>query len=227
MRTLMRNGILAVALWAAFPTDALAVLGWLEKLSGPGPFTGVQVNVPFACYGTDRLDAPKRKTIYADYDCRFAEEEHPLVIAIDINRLTSNENTLTYVNIDTRDRPDINVAMLVPNVSVSLKLGTRGRVLDVGAGAGALFFSDSGHFFKSFWKPVLQPLRLGVKPLAWISENRRWEVLEVAFNATIIGGSLRAGDFGAVGGLDESNELVWNRAILIDFYKWFASRKQP
>jgi hypothetical protein len=222
MRTLIRTALLSVVLVAGFPSDALAVLGWLEKLSGPGPFTGVQVNIPFACYGKE--DEGERKEIHADYDCDSAVDRHPLVIAIEIGRLTSAENGLTYANLDPRDRPDVNAVMLIPNVSIPLKLGTRGRLVDVGAGVGVLFFSDDRQFFKSFWKPALQPLRFSIKPLAWISEQRRWEFLEIEFNGTIIGGDLTSSDFGAIAGLDESSEFVWNRAILIDLYKWFANR---
>jgi hypothetical protein len=229
MRTLIRTGFLSVALLAAFPADALAVLGWLEKLSGPGPFTGVQVTIPFACIalpaGTETAD--DGPAISARYDCLDTEtDRRPLVVSIDIGRLTSNENDLSYANLDPRDKPDVNAFILIPAVSVSLGKNwwAKGYAVDLGAGAGAIFFSDDRHFFTSFWKPVLQPIRVGIKPIAFFRKERRWEFLEIAFNGTIIAGDLRARDFGATGNLDESNEWLWNRAVMIDLYKWFRAK---
>ena len=40
MRALIRGGMLALVVWATVPADASAALGWIEKLSGPGPFRG-------------------------------------------------------------------------------------------------------------------------------------------------------------------------------------------
>lgn len=242
MWTMIRGGLLGLFVLAFVPGDALAAVGWLEKLSGPGPFVGWQVNVPFACYGFQ--DAPwpaasegrasidqtapaaggDQRQLRVNYDCLMASADNwSIKFAVDVGRLSSTENELPYPGVDDRLKPNVNALVLMPSASLSFGRFTddMGSVIDVGVGVGAVRFSDDGNFFDAFWKPAFQPVRVAIRPLALFRKGVRWEFLEIGLNATIIGGEMTAADFGAAGSFQESNELVWNRAIRVDLFKLF------
>lgn len=242
MRALIRAGLLMLLIWAALPSDAAAALGWIEKLSGPGPFIGWQVNVPFACYvfndqSTTAQEQPgsasgSRERFRIDYDCvSRARRQRSIKFAIDIGRLSSKENELPYPGIDQRQKPGVNLLVLIPSASYSFGeyRDTMGNFLDVGAGIGAVRLSDEQDFFETFWRPAFQPVRLTLRPISLVKGDLRWEFLEIALNATILGGELTAADFGAAGSFQESNELLLNWGIRVDLYKLFrpAGLRRP
>jgi len=240
MRTMLRGGILGLVFWAALPTDAAAALGWIEKLSGPGPFIGWQVNVPFGCYGIRRppvaasqergaaeqaltADDTQGRRFFISYDCLDAKADGwPVKFGIDVGRLSSKENELPYPGVDPRQKPNVNVLLIIPSATITLGgYGRTGDFLDIGAGIGVARFSDDRDFFETFWRPAIQPVRIGFKPLALIRDSSRWEFIEISANATIFAGDMTAADFGAAGAFAESNELVLNTALRVDLYKLF------
>jgi hypothetical protein len=244
MRAVIRGGILSLLFWAILPTDAGAALGWIEKLSGPGPFIGWQINIPFACYVFEEGTAASQPEsvqgsvagiqgrFRIDYDCVSRARKQPaLKFAIDIGRLSSEENELPYPDLDQRQKPGVNLLVLIPSVAYSFGeyRETMGSFLDVGAGVGAIRLSDELNFFETFWRPAFQPLRLTFRPLSLVKGDLRWEFLELALNATILGGELTAADFGAAGSFQESHEFLWNWGVRVDLYKLFrpAGAQRP
>ena len=244
MRAVMRRGILGLLLCAILPADANAALGWIEKLSGPGPFIGWQINIPFACYVFDEATAAGQSEsvkesapgnqghFRIDYDCvSRARRQRALKFAVDIGRLSSEENELPYPDLDQRQKPGVNLLVLIPSVAYSFGeyRDTMGNFLDVGAGIGVIRVSDEQNFFETFWRPAFQPLRLTLRPLSLVKGDLRWEFLEIALNATILGGELTAADFGAAGSFQESNEFLLNWGIRVDLYKLFrpAGLRRP
>ena len=235
MRTLMRGGIVGIVLWALLPTDAAAAIGWLEKLSGPGPFVGVMVPVSLACYG-ENLDTgtaaqPNQGQagrepdlgLFVDFqDCLDANTRGPRVtFAVQFGRLWSQDNNLPYAGVPRGEEPGVRIFLLIPAISTPVT-----RFLDVGAGLGFAHFSAEADAFDGFVRGAIQPVRLTVKPLSFFKLGRRWESVELRLNATVFTGRFTASDFGATGPFDERGELLWERILYVDVLKLFSSEQR-
>jgi hypothetical protein len=227
MRRLLRSGILGLVLWAAFPADALAVLGWLEKLSGPGDFVGPEFLVPFACYG-ERVFMDARqsgsastpdaaaasRTLFPDWDCRRAKQDRfRAIFAVDLAALSTADSPIDYGD---DPKPSVRLVWVMPTVMVPLHPTVR-----VGAGFGFGRFSGSNDVFDPFWRLMFQPVRVSVTPLRVFGRDRRLEILQVHIGLMMVVGDISASDFGGVGSLRESNEVVPHVEIAIDVARLF------
>jgi len=237
MRQALLGGAFAVLLVAAVAEPVSAAVGWLERLSGPGPFKGVQYAFPVACYGWEAPSStasgaadqqarrqPGDPTFFLDWDCRSADREQMRVVfGLDVASLATNENPLTYAGIGADDKPGVRALLLVPYVSVPL-----GLAFEAGAGIGFLRLTDrGGEVDFSSTKFLIQPIRLTFKPLALFSDSTRWEFLQFALNGTLIAQKIEDRDFGAVPGtFREPTEMLWQATIRIDVGK-FVFKDEP
>jgi hypothetical protein len=93
------------------------------------------------------------------------------------------------------------------------------RVLDVGVGAGRASFkpgADAG-LFTDFGRGMVQPLRVTVRPLAAVSDEKILQALTLRFDATKFAGGFTAEDFGArPGTFNEPGEILWNWSAVVD-----------
>jgi hypothetical protein len=229
MRQVVRVGTLALLLAAGWIAPAEAAWGWLERLSGPGPFDGPQYAFRVACYGfpdndqgqgalgsreqatRDEGEPPR---LYPFWRCWQADPHQMRVdLGVDVASLTTDENPLTYSDLDGARKPGVRAFLLVPYASVSL-----GIAFEAGVGAGFLRLTDhESDIDFSSTKFVVQPLRLTIKPLAPFSRSRRFEALQIAFNGTLIAGTLEDTDFGAVPGtFRERMEMLWQTELRLD-----------
>lgn len=240
MRLALRGGALAILVVTASPLPASAAVGWLERLSGPGPFKGVQYAFPIACYGWKVLpadggdardqQAPRSEgepSLFLDYDCSRADHRQMrVVLGVDVASLATNDNPLVYTGPAANDKPGVRAFLLVPYASVPL-----GLAFEAGAGIGFVRFTDrdSEDVDFSSTKLLIQPIRLTFKPLAPFSDSTRWEFLQFALNGTLIAQKIEDTDFGAVPGtFREPTEMLWQATIRIDVGKlvWPASRSR-
>jgi len=218
------------------PAQALWGRGWLERLSGPGPFGGNMYGSRVLCLsrprGTDNVDAtrdnierhgfasqflssrePDKRIYFSLFGCNFLDRNEPrLEIGWQLATLRSKENLLKYGPSAPSNR-DVNVRMLLVTGDIRVN-----RVLDVGAGWGtARFSAEDDALFRPFDYKVSQPLRLTTRPLATFLDRRAWEFVTVRFDATKIHGVFTDTQFGAQPGTySEAGELVWNWAIIVD-----------
>lgn len=208
------------------------ILGWLDKLSGPGPFTLVGAEIEVACYGVDRFAKPGAQAgataqVQAgggtdtsslwvlDPGCFRADRRRPRAsLVAQLAGFVNGDNPLLYNGASGPERSgsDVGGFLFLPAIDVSLN-----RFVDVGAGLGLIRFS--GDDFNAFTRGAIQPFRVTVRPLAGIGkggDEPRNEWLQVRATGLLIG-RLEAVDFGAIPGTyTESGEFQWQVQLLID-----------
>jgi hypothetical protein len=238
-----RNAIVAVAgvclLSLATPVEAQGIIGrgWLERLSGPGPFDGIAIDARLLCLAETprararggeisldgesigaRLTYPRdieSRVWFTPAGCHFLNRDQTRIqIGVDIGFLDSKRNVLDYSHrpdVSEDDRQvNLNVLMLTADLRVN-------RMLDVGAAIGGGFFSSRRDVFPSFSRMVSQPMRLTTRPAAAVFDSRWAEVVVVRFDGTKFHGTFTDEDFGArPGTFIEPGEIIWNWSIQFD-----------
>jgi hypothetical protein len=205
--------LVLMGLWAVLaPREAAAGLGWLEKLSGPGPFRGFVYTVPVACY---------RPGERADFICTQKERsagQPRAIVGIDIARFWTSDNPLVYPR--GRPGPKVQLFMLVPSLSIPVH-----KTFTIGTGFGWARFTGEDDAFPAFSRGVYQPVRLTVMPVSAFTDEPRWSAIQFKFNANMFTSAIRAEDFGAVPGtFKSSHEVLWEPVIFVDVLKLVFQR---
>lgn len=205
--------VVALVLTLALPATASAdrkndFWGWLERLSGPGPFTPkgkatVGLRPPFCFTGRERvkLESASRSSacLFADLGRWESEDDH----------LLGSDVTLTTVDV---------------GVSFPVALG-----VEMGAGFGLYKFNTDLNDPARF---TLVPGRLVVKPAQWVAKAfgvsstskamRRWGAFKAYYKTSVILGVIDSEDFGPnLPYFREKNEAISSRGFLIDFLEFF------
>ena len=204
MTRLLRVVSLLLLLSLTMPAHAEAgLLSWLDRLSGPGPFWGVDAGIALNCKkekGKEEEGLFRTAGDTLRLGCRNEdlENKHPTWF-LNIGAAAARHNDLKY-----GDRPepehskDIGVIRLGTSVDYTLDAS-----LDVGVGGGFTYFV--GPSFVNFARPYVQPLRVTVRPLLlrWQKggkhkhklENLSWLLVNV--NVNVLLGTIHGADFGA------------------------------
>lgn len=219
------------------PSPAFAIFGggWLERLSGPGPFSGLFVNARLVCLSGPTSDSADAKALDDDRSagrrltfprernariwltgagCHFLPVDQPrMEIGIDLGFLNSSDNLLDYRDDDlTEGQKQVRLRTFM--ITADLRVN---RVIDVGAGIGRAWFNSPSGLFTDFPRTVTQPIRLTTRPLATFWNDHRAAGLIVLFDGTRFHGGFRAEDFGArEGTYSEPTEMVWAWSIRVD-----------
>ena len=228
---------LVASLIAPAPAHALWGDGWLERLSGPGPFWGNVFDLRLLCIAgpdakdqTSTSDPPLgKKLTYAISDrvwltgagCHMlGRDDKRVEIGVDFGFLKSSANVLDYSNHPGSSDDERDVKLRTFAVTADLRVN---RILDVGAAIGrASFRPAEGALFPKFTRTLLQPLRITVRPLAFVANSRRSEALTLRFDATKFHGTFTAEDFGAVPGtFTEPGEITWAWSFRVDPFALF------
>jgi hypothetical protein len=244
-------GVLAGLLWAGV-NDAAAQAGgwrgWLDRLSGPGEFAGVEVSAQIFCYGVPEAtkagasvaDTPGSATAAhrewggVDLAChgkvdRLREKGKPdvdlwrVAFGLEYARSTAADNPLEYGGGSQGDGPTVTLNELVSTVGFMPNAW-----LEVGAGAGIGWFTTAG--FGTTAKALVQPVRVSVRPFTLLMAGRERRppaagILQLRFNLTSFPGGFDAADFGAVPGSWEADtELLKSFSIVLDFGVFLKSK---
>lgn len=182
-------------------------IGWLEQLSGPGPFLDDDSWKPAgftltACRTDDVhkgpdsnvrlqkfvLGTPPRQAqkgcLYGDYQLFVAPAEEFKVDGTDTQFVTG------------RGFPRITARMFEVGLSYAIA-----PMVDVGAGGGVIWFGAQDAQ-KNPYKLTLTPIRIAFKPAMVIPQARRFKWaggLKLVLKETYIRGGLSGADFGATG----------------------------
>jgi hypothetical protein len=238
--TIVLAGVCLLSLITPSPARAALGGGWLERLSGPGPFTGLGIDVRLLCLGGAGASRnPVQSQALESFDahpwgrklthpltrdgkiwvtgagCYFLESDQPrLEVGLDLEVLHSGNNVLDYSHLPGVTASDTKVNLRTFMVSADIRVN---RVLDVGAAIGRGWFSAPSDLFPGFSKMVTQPMRLTTRPLAVLSHDKRWEAVVVRFDGTRFRGAFTAQDFGArPGSYNEPGEIIWTWSIRVD-----------
>jgi hypothetical protein len=210
-----------VSLVLGYPSSARAGVGWLEKLSGPGPFFGVVLPLTIRCDVIRQAPPSDDASVFVEqidrekhryFTCPLPTTDKPTwnrLLGVEFWRLWTDQNQLPYErNVDTGVRVTAGLGTLELAISRSFK---------VGGAAGVASFS--GDAFDTFARVVVQPARLTVAPLALaFPGHKNLEFLKVHANGNIFVGGVTARDFGATGDFKAPFELQWQTSIEIDVF---------
>ena len=216
-----RAGIVAALLVSVGSVPAEAgILSWLSKLSGPGPFLGVNASFALKCFRWEQdppdagpPEGPGESTDFRIITCSKIplEERHATLFAT-VGYAWSLDNDLDYGG-----RPVPTIGMLKSGMSLDV---TVFPWLDLGAGGGFRYFSGSG--FDNFALPYVQPVRVGVRPLSFAKVD--W--LLVTFSGEFLLGVVDGPRFGATAdNFRESNEFLQEWGVSIDLPRLLNKRR--
>ena len=230
-------GVCLMSLLTPAQSEAIIGRGWLERLSGPGPFNGLVLDARLLCLAEppearapqtknplpeesigSRLTYPRNidaQVWFTPAGCHFLDRDQPRVeLGIDVGFLDSKRNVLDYTHrpeVSEDDRQvNLNTLMLTADLRIN-------RMLDVGAAIGGGFFSSRRDVFPSFSRMVTQPMRLTTRPLSAVFDDTWAEALTVRFDGTKFHGTFTDEDFGArPGTFIEPGEIIWNWSVRFD-----------
>ena len=211
--------LLLMMLVPARDAAAAGFLEWLERLSGPGPFKGLGIDLNFLCYGArtgvpgDPAAAGVTPRWQADLDCRRIDRAQPRISAGVRAALLTGDNNLEYVTPLPRGGETVQVFSLMGTADYGIS-----RTFDIGAGAGFMRFT--GAPAGPFARFSLQLVRFTWKPLTMgersAAESYRREWLQIRYIATLVPGGFDAADFGArPGSFDSGTEFLSSINVVI------------
>lgn len=220
-KSLLVLGVM-VAATLMTPRQSEAVIGWLEELSGPGPFLAVQLpadrviciargsneNLGVASAWGSARDKSAAQAACARDDPRgvkaFVSVEFP------IGR--SRENQL-FPQDPKGDRNRVTLIGVRPVFFVRATPG-----VDLGAGIG--FTRFSGDAFDSFTRVTI-PLRARIVPAAFNGKASRATALYIALQGDLYPKMFTAADFGARGNWTEDNDFQVSVFLGLDILRLF------
>lgn len=230
-----RSTVLACVclLWIVSATPAYAWFGdgWVEKLSGPGPFKGFTADVRVLCLAIPeariakpqgfgerlRMEVNDRMSI-SPAGCHYLQRDAPRVeIGFQYSRFwTDTEGNL----LDYGHRPE--VASLDRGVTMGLWMATAdirvNSMVDVGTAFGRARFGSPDQVFDDFGKWEFDPVRVSLRPMAPLSTQAWTEILNLRFEGKWFIGGFDDEDFGArPDTFNEPGEIVWGWSIVADF----------
>jgi len=216
------SSCLSVLLLLASAEEAQAANGWLEKLSGPGPFYGWEFpDVPVWC---SRNPAPELGGFLClrDRDPLKDNEDREtgfFIVSLSYSRFHSTENELEYDMEITDDAKEVRIS------TVTLSLNNRPwKFLDIGVGVGINSFS--GSLFPQFYRVSFDLPRVTLRPIApFVDQDYKWfnflyiaDLVHINYRNTLFPGRFTARDFGAMEGtFDEKGEWLTSYSISVGF----------
>jgi hypothetical protein len=211
----------------ATPRESYALLGWIERLSGPGPFR-VVLQFPLdrlACITkAENQPASVTHTLFPTADAKRADSnsdataacinDHPKIIKAFISSeigLAASDQNFLFPN----DPPGMHRVRAFSVRGVAFYRAT--PFLDLGAGLGVNRFS--GRDFGSFYD-VSIPLRARIVPAGFASGNPRWRAVYISLQLDYFPAEWTAGDFGAAGDWKQTGEFITSAFVGVDLLRF-------
>jgi hypothetical protein len=201
-----------VALWPSPAFAAKGFWGWLEEMSGPGPFTGAGISAPVACV---RDDGGRMRDCYSRIDPHIRE-----TIVVSVAWMTSGEGP-RFKDLDPTDPDNRGKVRVVPITGAYMLRPV--RAVDVGAGAGVLHGSGDGPTDDTdftFNKLLLVPVSAALSPFAlrpaW--QRKRWAyVLRLEVDTWFVPQGFKGSDFkNTRTTFDSGAEFLTRTAVVVD-----------
>jgi hypothetical protein len=221
----------AVMLTAPLKAEA-SFLGWISRLSGPGPFWGLdaEVCVSHLNFDKDKIkpmnEAGDQKTFAPTltFPCKVRLDQRHLSWNLHAGVAVAFKNPLDYTGAGVEGKSD-NVWR--GQLGTSLDLTLRPWI-DIGAGGGLVYFA--GERFDSFARGYVEPVRVTVRPLLWRhasnpAQRERDAWLGISAGWIIHLGTLDGADFGAPSdSFRTHNESNWQAGVSIDVLRLLKTR---
>lgn len=209
--------IVALCSLAVPRTAGAGILSWLDQLSGPGPFLMFDASKGVWC-----SQKPMLEGVGVRWGCqsKVSLDEKNLTWYLTGGAGFAIDNPLDYGT--GNDKPPVRIVKLGTSLDYTVH-----RLVDIGAGAGVLYFN--GPRFPNFARVYVEPLRLGFRPLLLGSRagltprQKRLGAFVVYANWNIVTGTLDGRTFGAPADpFRARNELDRKEfGVVIDFGRLF------
>ena len=205
--------ILLAAVLSGTPRTVLAQgggKGWIERLSGPGPFKGLDVFGPVGCFAKNNEGRNRPAPFWRCYGVLRENQEPSWWLDFEFGDYKSEDDMLVS---------DTTVKLKRWEVRATTLVGSTRDIVEVGFGAGAYHFSGE---FDGFAKLAL-PMRIAAYPLKAFFPERRWNsVVQLWAKQTFLAGRMTGADFGVPAStFNENWEAVTSLGVLFDF-RWIA-----
>jgi hypothetical protein len=219
---LCRMLLLAAAIVVVTPRAADAgILSWLSRLSGPGPFWGIDLDV--CMKAIDRGEGTKQDTgmrsgIRLSCPDTTLDRRH-ISWNANFGWALASDNPLDYTGVDVAGKSQ-RVWLLKLGTSLDY---TVHPALDIGIGGGIFHFG--GERFESFTRPYLEPARVAVRPLLVGRDSKNierdgWLLISASWIVHL--GTLDGASFGAPQDpFREYNENNWSAGLSVDVIRLF------
>jgi hypothetical protein len=219
MKTTTRLALLmsAVLLWPTHAHAARGFWGWLEELSGPGPFKGGGVTLPVAC-----LDPETRRLEWCPAIRKPVDESKiprewskiPQTVMVSFGVFNSGDGP-RFADLPPNDDDNRGAVRLMSLTGLYVfHVGA----LEVGPGAGFLRLSGAG--FDPFYKLVLTPVNASLAPLMLASKitSRYRRLLRLELDTSFVPQGFKGTDFGnSRTAFDSGPEFITRAAVVVDF----------
>lgn len=203
-------GMVLVLLTLPAHASAFGFLEWLDRLSGPGPFWGFNMELELKCFGGRRPPPPPPPVpefvtpatairVPMTKGCREAKlDEHKYTWMVTPGFAIAEDNPLDYQDTGHQDTSAA-VRLIRGGTSVDFRFD---QAAEIGAGVGLFYFN--GPRFNDFARAFVQPVRLTFRPLLFVPkwraedtkrDHRGWLLLEI--NWLLLLGTIDGADFGA------------------------------
>jgi len=220
MRTL-KAAIFVVAFVLLIPARAHAWWDWLDQLSGPGPFSGWDLQYRVFCFeDTDGPDIKLRNVPdsgrplarFAGVGCVFDQDKNPLAsLNITVGQFYTVKNDIQPDK--TRDR--VTMTRFEPSIGVFVD---RKKIVEVQTGVGVLVVH--GPAFKTFERFYWKPIQLNITPGA--AHDARG--LTFGIGVFIIPAGFDASNLGATGTFHTDKDVMTTASITWDFGRVVAKK---
>jgi hypothetical protein len=200
-----------VLLWPSPAHAAMGFWGWLEELSGPGPFRGEAISLTVACVEgkTNQLQRclPIRK------NDRISSIRRTLVVRIGVFDSDAGPRFNDLPETDEDNQGKVRLWAVT-----GLYLFRLHRSLDIGPGAG--FVRLSGARFDPFYKLVLTPLNASFTPFAL---KEKWKdspyarLLRLELDNSFVPQGFKGTDFkNSTTKFDSGPEFITRAVVVLD-----------
>jgi hypothetical protein len=235
MTRAFRTSVILWLLCVGAPSRASAsIMDWLDRLSGPGPFWGVdfdmQVNCPSRAASSlaegNRFKVVAANIVISCPDERFDQRHFSWYLTPGLG-WTRQLNGLGKVS-----SSDLDATKAIGTVKLGTAIDyTVAPAVDIGAGGGFLYFY--GPRFVNFARPYVQPFRVAVRPglfkpgASIENTSSTWRgAFVINFSVTVIVGTIDGSDFGVPANpWRVHNEFVPEAGISLDVLRPLFTRR--
>lgn len=170
MRRLCVTVLFGVLIQVVFAPPAHAWFGWFDRLSGPGPFKGLQLEAHLICFGPSVQFTSATVIESACPTDPDSPSPRRASINVEFRSLHFTDESRQYAN-----GHEIAFTTIEPTFSWSVLSGSRKfDVVDVVTGGGMYWFSSEG--FESFRGLIVEPVRFDFHA-PWIVRKNIWASL--------------------------------------------------
>jgi hypothetical protein len=230
MRSVKGSLLLCALLVILMPAPAHAFFGWLDNLSGPGPFMGEEIEIRLFCFG-GKDGGVKFVPIVVESGCLVGTRKHHKV---SINLIAGTALAIAKENIQYAD-PKANRFIGLVDYGVLVSRSVLDQRVELKGGVEGNYFY--GPAFDNFtrlsvvaffdWKPFARKRsptpstdQTPPQPAAEQDANKSaWrDIVTLRLGALFFPGEFDSTDFGATpGGFHSSHDLIKVVGVVFDF----------